>query len=91
MQIDRSEFGSITIDEGRCIQGSQNAPSYQCGLHLGDFDRLATSDLTLRGFTGSPASILMIYDIIYGEIQICVVPYSDLEMVCIPEKTPPSK
>jgi hypothetical protein len=40
-----------------------------------DFDRLATSDLGLHGFSASPASILMTYD-------------SDLEMVCIPEKTP---
>jgi hypothetical protein len=56
-----------------------------------EFDRLATADLTLHGFSGSPASILMTYDVTSAEVQICVVPYSDMEMVCIPEKTPPSK
>jgi hypothetical protein len=55
------------------------------------FERLATADLTLHGFSGSPASILMTYDVVSAEIQICVVPYSHMEMVCIPEKTPPSK
>jgi len=56
-----------------------------------NFERLATADLTLHGFSGSPASILMTYDVMSAEIQICVVPYSNIEMVCIPEKTSPSK
>jgi hypothetical protein len=56
-----------------------------------EFDRIATADLTLHGFSGSPAAIFMIYDVQSAEIQICVVPYSDMEMACFPEKTPPSK
>lgn len=56
-----------------------------------EFDRLATADLTMRGFSGSPASILMTYDVLDATIQICVAPYTDMEMVCVKEKTPLSK
>jgi hypothetical protein len=34
------------------------------------FDKIATADLTLHGFSGSPASILMTYDVISAEVQI---------------------
>jgi hypothetical protein len=56
-----------------------------------EFNRVATADLTLHGFSGSPAAILMTYDVLSAEIKICVVPYSNMEMACFPEKSPPAK
>jgi hypothetical protein len=85
LAADKLRYTNITINNDHFIcQRSTYIPSFE-------FDRIATSDLTLHGFSGSPASILMMYDVISAEIQICVVPYSDMEMVCIPEKTPPSR
>jgi len=81
----RISYANINIDNNQfiCNRSTYN-PKFE-------FNRLATADLTLHGFSGSPAAIIMTYDIVSSDIQICVVPYSDLEMVCFPEKTPSSK
>lgn len=79
---DKLSYTNINIDNNHFIcRRTAYSPTFE-------FDRLATADLTLHGFSGSPAAIIMTYDALSAEIQICVVPYSDMEMVCIPEKTP---
>lgn len=80
---DRFAYSNIDINNNHFIcNRTTYVPTFK-------FENLATADLTLHGFSGSPASILMTYDVRSAEIQICVVPYSNMEMVCIPEKTPP--
>jgi hypothetical protein len=83
---DKLTYTNIHIDNSRFIcNRTTYVPTFK-------FESLTTADLTLHGFSGSPAAILMTYDVKSAEIQICVVPYSNMEMVCIPEKTsPPSK
>ena len=82
---DKISYTNINIDNNHFIcRRTTYSPKFE-------FDRLATADLTLHGFSGSPAAILMTYDVLSAQIQICVVPYSDMEMVCFPEMTPPSK
>lgn len=83
--LDKISYTNINIDNNRFIcHRTAYSPKFE-------FDRLAIADLTLHGFSGSPAAILMTYDVPSAEIQICVVPYSDMEMVCFPEKNPPPK
>jgi hypothetical protein len=82
---DKISYTNINIDNNNFICHRYTySPKF-------DFDRLATTDLTLHGFSGSPAAILMTYDVLSAEIKICVVPYAEMEMVCFPEKTPPLK
>ena len=82
---DKLTYKNIDIDNNSFIcNRTRYTPTFK-------FENLATADLTLHGFSGSPASILMTYDVMSAEIKICVVPYSNIEMVCIPEKTSPSK
>jgi hypothetical protein len=82
---DKISYNNIGINSDHfiCRRATYTAAS--------DFDKLATADLTLHGFSGSPTPILLTYDILSATIQVCVAPYSDMEMVCIQEKTSPSK
>ena len=74
---------SVTNDKFECRHNKYDLAS--------GFEKLATYDMSSRSDSPNPNPMLLTYDVISGTVQICVVPYYDMEMACIREKSPPTR
>lgn len=74
---------SVTNDKFECRHNKYD-PAF-------GFDKLATYDMSSRSNSPNPNPMLLTYDVISGTVHICVVPYYDMEMACIQEKSPPTR
>jgi hypothetical protein len=74
---------SINNDSFMCYRSAYNPAS--------NLDRLATSDVSSHSYSTNPTPMLLTYDVLSATVQVCVVPFYDMEMACMQEKAPPSK
>lgn len=51
-----------------------------------DFEKLATYDVSSHSYRNNPTPMLLTYDPATGYVQVCVVPFYDMEMACVQER-----
>jgi hypothetical protein len=89
--------GNWKLTEGQIIYKNKNInnDNFICYRYAYNpafgLDKVVASDVSSHSYSPNLTPMLVTYDVLSATVHVCIVPYYDMEMACMQEKTPPSR